>query len=161
MKQRHRKTLTWAVLFAGLLFSGVSYAQPGDHKDDPKGSEKMEAKHEGFFKELNFNEDQKKALKANKEKHRQDTKAVFEDMHAKMKLMREELQKDHLDMGKVNQIQADLKATQAKMMDQRLEHILEVRKILTPEQFKQFSQKMEEHRGQRREKKHNKENKAK
>jgi Spy/CpxP family protein refolding chaperone len=142
---RHVKLMTLAVTAAGLLLCAPGYAENED-TDRGKWSEKMEAKRDGFFKELGLNEEQKKALKANKEKHRQEKKALFEDMHAKMKLIREELQKENLDMGKVNQIQAELKATQAKMLDQRLAHILEVRKILTPEQFKKFSEKMEKSR---------------
>ena len=61
--------------------------------------------------------------------------------------MRQELQNPTLNMDKINQIQSELKASQAQMLDARLQGILEIRKILTPEQFTKFSAKMEEHKG--------------
>jgi Spy/CpxP family protein refolding chaperone len=144
------RTLTLAVAAVALLWSGTGYAEKGKsddkEKDGTKWAEKMEARREEFYKELGLNEEQKKALKENKDKHRKEKKELFESMHEKMKLMHEELGQENLDMTKINQIQDDLKAVQAKMIDQRLAHILEVRKILTPEQFKKFSEKMKDHK---------------
>jgi Spy/CpxP family protein refolding chaperone len=141
------KMIVLAVFCASALCSTSALAD-SDSKDHKKSEwrEKMDAKKEEIFKDLNLTDEQKEALKANKEKNREARKTLSQAMRDKMKLMREELQKDNLDMGKINQIQADLKSAQAQMLDQRLEGILEVRKILTLEQFKKFSDKMEEHR---------------
>jgi Spy/CpxP family protein refolding chaperone len=134
---------------AGILICGQAWAAP-DTTDtkakNPEWGQKMEAKRGEFFKELGITDEQKKALEAHKDQHRQEMKDLGKAMRDQMAQMRQELQKETLDMGKINQIESDLKATQAKMLDHRLQGILEVRKILTPEQFKKFSEKMEEHR---------------
>ena len=50
-------------------------------------------------------------------------------------------------MEKIDQINGDLKKMMAQMLDYRLERILEVRKILTPEQFKKFTSQVESRGG--------------
>ena len=136
MMIKTRRTII-SMLAAVALLSSVAYASP-----DKDSGEKKGAKHEHFYKELNLTDDQKKALEENKNKNREQMKALFEGMREKRTLIRQELQKDQLDMEKINQTQNELKALQSQMLDNRLTGILEVRKILTPEQFKKFSTKM-------------------
>jgi Spy/CpxP family protein refolding chaperone len=143
------KTMLLTLTAAGILFSGQASAAPETQDikaKNPEWAQKMKEKREGFFKELGLTDEQKKALEAHKDQHRKEMKELVQSMRDQMKQMREELQKDKLDMGKINQIQSQLKTTQAQMMDHRLQGILEVRKILTPDQFKKFSEKMEEGR---------------
>ena len=49
--------------------------------------------------------------------------------------IRNELQRDELNIGKIAQINNELKILSAQMLDRKLEGILEVRKILTPAMF--------------------------
>jgi Spy/CpxP family protein refolding chaperone len=51
-----------------------------------------------------------------------------------------------LDMAQINQFHTTLKDLHGRRADHRLEGILEVRKILTPEQFSEFMELMERHR---------------
>jgi Spy/CpxP family protein refolding chaperone len=137
-----------ALVFPAILCSSLNASADSEKMDGmrSKWHEKMEARHQELFKDLGLNDQQKKALEDNKDKNRGQSKAMRQSMHEKMTQLRQELQKDTLDMGKINQIQGELKALQGQLLDQRLAGILEVRKILTPEQFKTFSEKMEEHR---------------
>ena len=81
-------------------------------------------------------------LDENKSKHREGMKAFFNAIKGTRDSMRRELQKEKLDMAKINQINDEMKKLEAQMSDRRLEGILEVRKILSPEQFKKFTEKM-------------------
>jgi len=143
------KRLTVSMMVVGALLSGALYASPSDNDAKPTKAfaEKRDAKHQQFYKELNLTEEQKKLLEDNKNKHREQMKALFSGMREKTALMRQELQKDELNMEKLNQIQNELKALQTQMLDHRLQGILEVRKILTPQQFKKFLTKTEDHKG--------------
>lgn len=141
------KTIIVSVVSVLMLLSGVSYAQPSggtDTKQEKAWAEKKEARRQELYKDLNLSDEQKKALEENKSKGREQMKALFTDMRAKREAIRQELQKDTLDMAKIDQINGELKNLQAQLLDHRLEHILAVRKILTPEQFKKFISKMEE-----------------
>lgn len=130
------------------LVSPAIYAQGGaDSGKEKEWAQKKEARRQELYKELNLSKEQKKALEENKNKHREQMKALFNEMKEKRSLAQQELQKDALDMAKINQANNDLKKLQAQMLDYRLQHILEVRNILTPEQFKKFMVRMEEKMG--------------
>ncbi len=108
---------------------------------------KMETGRQGIYKDLNLSDEQNKALEENKNKHRDGMKALFGEVKEKKASIRGELQKGELDMAKITQLNNDLKKLEAQMLDRKLEGILEVRKILTPEQFKKFMAKMEKKTG--------------
>jgi Spy/CpxP family protein refolding chaperone len=138
-----------------MLSTPFVYANEGgmDVKGEKGWAEKRETRHQELYKELNLTEAQKKSLEENKAKNKDQMKSIFTEMKDKKALIRQELGKDTLDMGKVTQLNNDLKGLQAKMLDYKLERILEVRKILTPEQFKKFTAKMKE-RGEHFKEKH-------
>jgi len=108
---------------------------------------KIDAKQREIYNDLGLTGEQKKLLEANKNKHREQTKALFTQMRQEMTLLRQELDKSELNMQTIYQINNEVKQLQAQMLDNRLEGILEVRKILTPEQFKKFEDKMNERMG--------------
>lgn len=140
------KIIIGSIIVAMALASSAVHAQPSCPADGKeKGwAEKKEVKRQELYKELNVTEEQKKALEENKNKHREEMKALFTQEKEKRALISQELQKGALDMARINQINDELKKLQAQMSDQRLERILEVRRILTPDQFKKFISKIEE-----------------
>ena len=107
--------------------------------------EQKERRIQEIYNQLNLSEDQKKQVDTNKQNQKAQKKVVFEQMKAQKEAMRQELMKPNLDMNKINSLQAELKAVHLKMMDNRLNSILEVRKILTTEQFEKFSTLMKKH----------------
>ena len=132
--------VTALVLSSPAILLAASYNKGAKEAKTP--SEKMEARHEELYKDLNLTEAQKKALEENKQARREEMKSLFSQMKEKREAIRTELQKNELNIGKITQINNELKILSAQMLDRRLEGILEVRKILTPEQFKKFMAKM-------------------
>lgn len=133
-----------------MMMSSLSvYAGSPDGETDRsvKWKERMEARKQEMFKELNLTDEQKQKLEENRKKRKDDAQGLRDHMKELKTAMRQELEKDVLDMAKVDQVQSQMKEAQAQMMDNRLKGILEVRGILTPEQFKKFSAKMDEHKG--------------
>ena len=108
--------------------------------------ERMEKKIQEIYNQLNLTDEQKKQLEDNKLKHQETRRASFEKMRSYKDALNQELMKADLDMNKINEIQSQLKALQSEMADARLNSILEVRKILTPEQFAKFISLMEKHK---------------
>ncbi len=96
-----------------------------------------------MYKDLNLAEEQKKLLEENRKSHKEEARALFKDMRQKRDALRQELEKGALNMDNINQINNELKKLQAEMLDHRLAGVLEVRKILTPEQFKKFMARTE------------------
>lgn len=132
------------MFLSGFMALPMVYAQE-------KSPMKQEGKEKGFhkiFDQLDLSEDQKKQLGTNKEQQREKMKAVFEQMKSQKDALKQELMKSQLDMNRINAVQSQLKTNMGQMADNRLNSILEVRKVLTPEQFSKFLALMEEHRSQ-------------
>ncbi len=98
------------------------------------------------YKQLNLTDEQKKALEINKEQHR----ATMQHFHQEMKINRQALQaalmNPRLDMAKIHELHARIKAVLCQMEDVKLTSILAVRSILTPQQFSEFISAVHKHR---------------
>ena len=146
-----RKNIVVLLLIAAMLAlsSSVVCAYPKDNPPPQKKAfwGKGEKGRQALYKDLNLTDEQKRLLEENRKNRKEEARAMFENMKQKRSLMKEELQKENLDMTKISGINNELKELQAKMLDHRLNGILEVRKILTPEQFRKFLAKSGERRG--------------
>jgi Spy/CpxP family protein refolding chaperone len=123
--------------FCGLLCAALIIPAYGQEKR-PEHFKKM-------FEQLNLSDKQKQAMEANKAAHRGKLKHNFEKMKALKEEFNTELMKPKLNMGKINTLQNQFKTFQAQLVDDRLNSILAVRKILTPEQFAKFISLVKEH----------------
>ncbi|MBI3602396.1 MAG: Spy/CpxP family protein refolding chaperone [Candidatus Omnitrophica bacterium] len=135
------KVLMITVLMCSVMALPLVYANDQGGKHEWRGKKIQE-----IYNQLNLTDDQKKQLESNKQKQRQQMKAVFEQMKTQREAFRQELMKPNLDMAKINSIHAQMKTLQEQMADNRLNSILEVRKILTVDQFSKFTSLMEQHR---------------
>jgi len=138
-------TLLIVAVLVGLSTSIIYAASPIPRAQQKEAfMKKMDAKRQEIYNNLGLTNEQRKLLEENKNKHREQTKALFAQLRQKMNSLRQELEKSELNIQEIYQTNNELKQLQAQMLDNRLERILEVRKILTPEQFKKFEDKMNE-----------------
>jgi len=93
--------------------------------------------HEGqmLAKILNLSDDQVKQLKDLHQKQKDALKSTFEQIKANRQAFESEIVKATPDMAKINDIQTQIKALQSQMVDNHLNSLLEIKKVLTPEQF--------------------------
>ena len=127
----------------GLLAAPLAHAHGmGDDASEHWGKGMHRQK---IYAQLHLTDEQKKQLEDNKQKNREQKKVLFGQMKSARESLRQEFMKPDMDMSKVNAIHAQIKTLQAQMADDRLNSILAVRKILTPEQFKKFHELMEKH----------------
>ena len=99
----------------------------GKHGDHQQG---------GFFKDLT--DDQKKQLKDIWQKQKEAKKALFTQIKADKTAITNELLQTTPDVNKINDLKSKLEALGAQMLDNRINSDLEVKKILTAEQFAQY-----------------------
>ena len=154
---RHIKRLILvAGVSAGVLWTAVGYVQAQETPANPpfkneEMKEKWKAKKEEFNKKLGLTPQQAEQLEAQKAKHREEQKVLWEEIKAKRDALTAELQKKELNMDAVNKLHNELKALNAQKEDKRLEGILAAREVLTPEQFSQMMEFRKEHHGKWRE----------
>ncbi|HZX49463.1 MAG TPA: Spy/CpxP family protein refolding chaperone [Nitrospirota bacterium] len=118
----------------GTVYAGGAFE--GDEGDSNRV--RWEQNISRMYKKLNLTPGQDKQLKDHRNRHRSQMETLYKEIKVKREQLGEELQKTEFDMSKVQQVHDELKSLKAGMEDNRLEGILEVRKILTPEQFSKF-----------------------
>ena len=92
------------------------------------------------YDRLNLSAKQRAKLEANRQKNHQKMRALRKTIRQLEKQISDELSKQNIDQAMVTDLKGQIKAAQAQLTDLRLKGIMEVRKILTPEQYKTFSE---------------------
>jgi len=118
---------TAAVLTSPMLV----WADNGDVKADLYHGQRDQM----MTKILNLSADQEKQLKDSCQKQKEAKKSIVEQMKSNREAFNAEIVKATPDMNKINDIQTQLKTIQSQMVDNHLNTFLEIKKILTPEQF--------------------------
>lgn len=136
--------LAGAGLFAEPMGDDGPGFGPGSRGDEGK----MEGRFEKMNKELGLTKEQAEKLRAHRKSQREANQALLQQMQAKREALRAELENEKVDAGKAKSINEELKALHNKMADQRLAGVLEVRQILTAEQFKKLREIGEKRRGE-------------
>ena len=138
-----RKLITIITILGvlGLVVSGpLGYAAPSE--EGGKGFEK--AKQEELFKDLNLTPEQMEKVKAKHETQKGLHKQEWEQMKAKMEALHAELGKPVTDRAVVNGLIADINTLKGQGFAERIEGVLALKEILTPEQFAKFQAKHKE-----------------
>jgi len=147
-----------AVVYSGvimLVFSApVAYAQPSG--DVPQRVIKYrEEVMNDLIKELDLTPEQQEQIKRQQSEHRQKNEELRGRLLAKRLELKQELEKQTINKKRIDTIAAEIKILVGEQLEQRVEGVLSMKEILTPEQFKKFQQKVRssirDRRGSRKE----------
>lgn len=149
MDSSKKKSVVLALAGAIILAGGANvWAQDQGKKDFPFAEERrarikarMEDRFEGIQTELGLSVEQQQKLKKHRESKWLKQKAFREKMRAKRQALSAELQKPDFDRERINALHNDIKKLMSEQADERLEGIIYVREILTPEQYAEFMKK--------------------
>ena len=159
MKTRTKKLI--AVLLIALLVVPVttSFAERcsysgGYGEDHEARREKFKEKMDRLSEDLNLTPEQKDQMKAHHKESRQTMEKLRGEMKEYRKALKEELKKENPDRPAIARTVAKMKDVQGRMIDQRVNNFLQMKKILTPEQYQKLSEirekKKEEWKGKRK-----------
>jgi Spy/CpxP family protein refolding chaperone len=142
MKRNYHRIIGLLAVLALFGLASAAYAEP------PRGSfdSRKEARIKALHERLHLSAEQEALLEDHRARHRHEARELREKTREIKEALRDELQRPVLDMAQINQFHTTLKDLHGRRADHRLEGILEVRKILTPEQFSEFMELMERHR---------------
>jgi Spy/CpxP family protein refolding chaperone len=133
MKRRFMNALVYVTILSLCLSPTFAYGKPMAQDPTEKGGKGCVAR--DITKELNLTPEQNQQLKAQRQQTRQTARELQEKIRTKRGELREALDKKDVDRNAVNKIIADLKELQGSMLEQRVDSILKMKTILTPEQF--------------------------
>ncbi|MGD9015700.1 MAG: periplasmic heavy metal sensor [Candidatus Omnitrophota bacterium] len=154
MKRRFTKEIICAVIFGLIFLPGLGFAQISGQElreqvPEPAGQEGEEIPLSKIADELSLSPEQKEQLK---EQRFQARYSMIENRN-KIKLkeleLRHELEKEAVNQEVVNKIVAELKQLHGNTIEQRVDSILKMKEILTPEQFEKLESVIKHRRMQR------------
>jgi Spy/CpxP family protein refolding chaperone len=129
------------------LSPALVYAEHAD-KECETGDEVEQAKgHGGFYKDLGLTPQQTSELKARREANAGKAKEVRDELKAKRAELKAEIEKPTVDRARITALTTDIKGLTGQMIDQRVDNILAMKEILTPEQFSKMQAKMHAKKG--------------
>ncbi|MEI8349292.1 MAG: periplasmic heavy metal sensor [Candidatus Omnitrophota bacterium] len=106
------------------------------------GGEDVRKNKERFFDELNITAQQKEQLKEIMQENRNKAITHREKLRTSRQALKEELEKVNSDTARINTLVAEVKNIEGQLIDERVNHILKIKAVLTPEQFVKFKEKM-------------------
>ena len=101
-----------------------------------------EAMHDKMIKDLNLAPAQVVQMETNRKTQMEQMKQLNKSMKDAQESLRVELDKPNTNMVAVEKLTSEIKSIEAKKIDSKTQGILDVKKILTPEQFIKMGEKM-------------------
>jgi len=145
MNARTKKILVLAGIISLVCFVTSAFAQPFEDTPEEFGRKRKEAI-EDFAEELQLTEEQQELIKQQRSQKRTEAKAIRDQLLAKNKQLREELEKPEVDTAKVNSLVAEINAIKGQQLQKHVDGVLTMKEVLTPEQHEKLKCKMDEKR---------------
>ncbi len=144
MRGTHRIIVVAAVAVLSLVLTGVSFAAAPFQKERGMSHECREKE---MSKALNLTAQQEQQIRELQKSNFERAKQLRDELRDKRNALGEELNKQSSDMNKVKALAADIKDIEGRLIDQRVESVIKMKEILTPEQYQKFQNTMKERRG--------------
>ena len=149
MNAKYKQTVICAAAVAVLFLSSVVYAQP--FGDAPEGAMRhKEGKMEKLSQELQLTPEQQEQITEQRTAQNKQTRQLRNKLQAKRRALRGELEKQEIDRSKIYALVAEIKTLLGNQVEQRVEGVLSMKQILTPEQVEKLQQKRREGKGNKK-----------
>jgi len=121
-----------------------SLAREMSEEDGGHYGAKKEGKMDKIMQELGLTDEQKEKLKEMKDAQRESGKEIRAQQREKREEMRKELEKTEPDLTKINKLIDEMAELDKQKTKNRVQGILDMKKVLTPEQYKALNEKFHE-----------------
>ncbi|MBN1688436.1 MAG: Spy/CpxP family protein refolding chaperone [Candidatus Omnitrophica bacterium] len=123
---------------------GWDKGEKGDFQG--KMEEKMKEKMQAIYKEIGLSEDQLAQIEAKRESQKQAGQEIRTQLREKQEALRVELDKPETDQAKVDSLIDQIGTLMTEKIRHRSQSVLDLKGLLTPEQFAQMQEKKQEMR---------------
>ena len=133
------------IIAASLNYAAVTaYAESAEevYGEKQKWSRQRQEKYDKLTESLGLSEEQIAQLKSRKQAKMESREKLRSKLHAEEKALKEELEKPASDNTKIKELADSIKNIHSEMVDERIRGILEIKAILTTEQYAEFKSKM-------------------
>lgn len=112
-------------------------------KDKGRYHEKKKVMMDEIVRDIGVTDDQKAKIDAHREQMKTRNEKAWKEMAEKREALRGELEKPEVDTAKIDSLIGEISALHAQKTRNHVDGILEVRSILTPEQYTEMQAKMQ------------------
>jgi Spy/CpxP family protein refolding chaperone len=150
MKARVKQLFVCAMVAVLASCASVSSAQPA-----AGGSRGPETGRGGdmddLINELNLTSQQQAQIKKQRNEHFEKNRGASDELRQKRLKLKQELEKETPDTQIIGTLVADINALTARKLEDRVESILSIKQVLTPQQYKALQEKIKDHAGTKKE----------
>jgi Spy/CpxP family protein refolding chaperone len=137
---RLKQVVILSLLAAVFAFNPGSEASGGRFNEGEKQAYRSkDGMRSKICRELDLTEEQKDRLYQFRGEYTESKEDIYKQIRDKKSELGRELSGKDIDLDKVSEVHSEIKRLKAEAEDNRLNSILAVREILTPEQFALFS----------------------
>lgn len=136
----------WVFLLSSVLLV-PAFAQ--DNASAGKETADKESRYEATLSQLNLSAGQKERIKALRQNQKQQMKELRQSFKEARQKLKEHLDKSEANHESIAPLANDIKNILGKMVDQRIENVLAVKSVLTPEQFSQLQEAQKSRKDER------------
>jgi len=140
-----------AAVVAAMVFS-QSGVYAGETVNTPQDAAKKEARFNKMSEELQLTPQQKEQLTKEREEFASRSKDLREKIQTARTGLKAELEKPAPDKAKVNSLVTEIKNMVGQQIQNRVDKVMAMKQILTPEQFNKMKAPMKERKQYRRDK---------
>ncbi|UCC95273.1 MAG: periplasmic heavy metal sensor [Candidatus Omnitrophota bacterium] len=153
MDTHFRRIMVAVGILALLSVPSVTYAQSFEGGQEKQDRREYRGRKDTLFQDLGLSLQQQEEMRRHRQEHHERAKDLHRILRDTRKKLGDELDKAGSDEATINSLVAEMKELEAQMIDSRVQGVLEIKEILTPEQFQTFQEKtkkMREKKGHRR-----------
>jgi len=136
MKPLNKQMMILAAIALGLVFSGTANAKMFEEAEGRPNKDKRNQ----VIQQLNLTPQQEAQINQLQRLNRQKAKELFLRLNEKRRELADELDKARTSPIKIRALIAELKDIQGRLIEQRVDDVLKMKEILTPEQYQKFSE---------------------
>jgi len=144
---KNLNVITVVVALSMVFSSSLALAEHGQGGFEEGGYEGVEQSE--IAGELDLTAEQKSQLKEQRYQDELQKMRVRSDLKIKELELRHEIEKDEADTTKIKAVVEDIKRLQGQLLDNRVDSVLKVKGILTPEQFEKMQSVAQKHKRSR------------
>ena len=133
-----KRTLIHASGIIVLVLSLTACAQAAADTAGVPSEHKHHEGKEDFIKTLNLTKEQQDKLEKQHEADTQSSKELKDKLKTKRAELQQELQKPEIDKNKIKTIIGEINALMAEQFTRRIDDLISMKQILTPDQFKKM-----------------------
>ncbi|MFH1772042.1 MAG: periplasmic heavy metal sensor [Candidatus Omnitrophota bacterium] len=133
---------------AFLIVQGFAFAEGlSEEKSYREKKEQREETMKKVMDEIGLTEPQREQIKEYRSQHKEVSGQLRMELKEKKKQLREELTKTDSNEAALRGLADEIKRIQGQIIDHKIESILEMKKIMTPEQYQKFKEKTKDFHG--------------